>query len=175
MKQGKQLAKPPVKSATAEANCCILSYTCIYLTTKGICICKNVQCGKTYNQGNGTRLKHSFFSLLYSLSKSTRPFSKKLTNSGEQPGDALQREVREELGVTDFTPTFIMRYVFESAIEKELVNTFKTIYNGPFSPDPEELDEGKFWSLEEIESNLGKGIFTPNFESEYKRLKKECL
>ena len=57
----------------------------------------------------------------------------------------------------------------------ELVNTFKTIYNGPFSPDPEELDEGKFWSLEEIESNLGKGIFTPNFESEYKRLKKECL
>ena len=94
---------------------------------------------------------------------------------GEQTGDAPRREVREELGVTDFIPTFIMRYVFESAIEKELVNTFKTIYNGPFSPDPEELDEGKFWSLEEIESNLGKGIFTPNFESEYKRLKKECL
>ena len=94
---------------------------------------------------------------------------------GKQTGDALRREVREELGVTNFIPTFIMRYVFESAIEKELVNTFKTIYNGPFSPDPEELDEGKFWSLEEIESNLGKGIFTPNFESEYKRLKKECL
>ena len=94
---------------------------------------------------------------------------------GEQIEDALQREVREELGITDFTPTFVMRYIFESAVEKELVNTFKTIYNGPFFPDPEELEDGRFWSLDEIESNLGKGVFTPNFEGEYNKLKKEYL
>lgn len=94
---------------------------------------------------------------------------------GELIEEALRREAKEELGITNFTPTFIMRYVFESAIEKELVNTFKTTYDGPFHPDPEELDDGKFWSLNEIEANIGKGIFTPNFESEYNKLKKGYL
>lgn len=89
---------------------------------------------------------------------------------GETVEDALRREVREELGITDFTPQFITRYVFESSIEKELVNTFRTIYNGEFKPDTDELDGGRFWSIEEIKANLGKSVFTPNFEQEFKRL-----
>lgn len=90
---------------------------------------------------------------------------------GETIEEALRREVREELGIKEFVPEFVMRYVFESAIEKELVNTFRTIYEGPFLPDREEIDEGRFWSLEEIEAALGKGLFTPNFEGEYNKLK----
>ncbi len=89
---------------------------------------------------------------------------------GETVEEALRREVREELGITDFSPQFITRYVFESAIEKELVNTFCTTYDGPFTPDPSELDEGRFWPKAEILANMGKGVFTPNFEGEYKRL-----
>lgn len=89
---------------------------------------------------------------------------------GETVEEALRREVREELGITAFTPQFITRYVFESAIEKELVNTFRTIYNGEIKPDTKELDGGRFWSLEEIKSNLGQNVFTPNFEQEFKRL-----
>lgn len=89
---------------------------------------------------------------------------------GETVEEALRREVREELGITAFTPQFITRYVFESAIEKELVNTFRTIYNEEIKPDTEELDGGRFWSLEEIKSNLGQNVFTPNFEQEFKRL-----
>ena len=89
---------------------------------------------------------------------------------GETLKLALRREVREELGITAFTPQFITRYVFESAIEKELVNTFRTIYNGEIKPDTEELDGGGFWSLKEIKSNLGQNVFTPNFEQEFKRL-----
>ena len=90
---------------------------------------------------------------------------------GETIEEALRREVREELGIKEFVPEFVMRYVFESAIEKELVNTFRTIYEGPFQPDEEEIDEGRFWSREEIEAALGKGLFTPNFEGEYNKLK----
>lgn len=44
------------------------------------------------------------------------------------------------------------------------------IYNGEISPS-NELDGGRFWSIEEIKNNLGKGVFTPNFESEFARLK----
>jgi isopentenyldiphosphate isomerase len=49
---------------------------------------------------------------------------------GETPQDALRREVREELGITDFEPQAIDKYVFESAREKELVYVNRTIYDG---------------------------------------------
>ena len=86
---------------------------------------------------------------------------------GESVEEALRREVREELGVTDFSPIMITSYIFESAIEKELVNTFRTVYNGPF---PEELDGGRFWAIDEILESIGKGIFTPNFENEFQSI-----
>ena len=69
---------------------------------------------------------------------------------GETVEEALRREVREELGITDFIPQFITRYVFESTIEKELVNTYRTTYEGPVTPDTSELDGGRFWSIQEI-------------------------
>ena len=86
---------------------------------------------------------------------------------GESVEEALRREAREELGIRDFTPSLIKRYVFESNVEKELVHSFRTVYEGPFTIDPEELDEGRFWSIEEIKASLGKDILTPNFEKEY--------
>lgn len=84
---------------------------------------------------------------------------------GESIEQALRREVGEELGITDFIPEFVMSYVFESAREKELVNTFRTVYDGPVTPT-DELDGGRFWTVEDIRSNIGKGVFTPNFENE---------
>ena len=38
-------------------------------------------------------------------------------------------------------------------------------------PDPAEISEGRFWSLSEIESNIGKEVFTPNFEQEFLMIK----
>ena len=88
---------------------------------------------------------------------------------GESVEMALKREAREELGITDFTPERLMHYVFESAREKELVFTHRTTYDGTVTPS-EELDGGRFSSLEEIRSNIGKVIFTPNFENEFRKL-----
>lgn len=86
---------------------------------------------------------------------------------GEDVKTALKREVREELGITDFTPQDMGHYIFESARETELVYVHKTIYNGKIQPSKDELDGGKFWSRDEILTNIGKNIFTPNFENEY--------
>lgn len=89
---------------------------------------------------------------------------------GESVEMALKREVEEELGITDFEPERLITYVFESDREKELVFVHKAVYDGTVTPS-EELDGGRFWPLTEIRENLGKGIFTPNFESEFERLK----
>ncbi len=88
---------------------------------------------------------------------------------GEEVADALRREAREELGLTDIEPEFITSYAFESDRERELVNAFRVVVSQIPSPS-DELDGGRFWSLAEIQENLGKGVFTPNFESEFKRL-----
>jgi len=89
---------------------------------------------------------------------------------GESIEIALKREAKEELGITDFIPEQLAHYIFESARERELVFTHKTIYDGVISPS-DELDGGRFWSIEEIKANIGTDIFTPNFEGEIERTK----
>ena len=89
---------------------------------------------------------------------------------GESVEIALKREAQEELGISDFKPEILTHYIFESERERELVFAHKTIYDGVINPS-EELDGGRFWSIDEIKEHLGKGIFTPNFESELQRIK----
>ena len=89
---------------------------------------------------------------------------------GENVQQALLREVREELGITDFQPEFLIRYVFESERDMELVNVFRTTYDGKISPT-DELDGGHFWTMEEINEAIGKGILTTNFEQEFERIR----
>ena len=89
---------------------------------------------------------------------------------GESVSDALIREVREELGVTDFEPRFLTRYIFEGKRERELVHVYTTVYDGEIHPNPEELSGGRFFSKEEIMELMGQGFFTPNFEEEYQKI-----
>lgn len=87
---------------------------------------------------------------------------------GESVEDALIREAKEELGISGFKPILRCKYLFESAVEHELVYSFSTIYDGKITPSAE-LDGGKFWSKDEIEEAIDSGnILTPNFENEYR-------
>jgi isopentenyldiphosphate isomerase len=92
---------------------------------------------------------------------------------GESPDDALRREVREELGITEFEPVFMGKYVFDSKRERELVYVNSTVYEGEIHPSEDELDGGRFWSMQDIRDAIGKGVLTPNFESEFQRFFKQ--
>jgi len=46
-----------------------------------------------------------------------------------------------------------------------LYSARRAVYDGGVAPS-DELDGGRFWSRDEIFENLGKGVFTPNFEGE---------
>jgi isopentenyl-diphosphate delta-isomerase type 1 len=86
---------------------------------------------------------------------------------GESIETALRREAQEELGINGFTPLFLRSYIFESEIEKEMVYSYQTTYEGPFEFDRKEIDAIRFWNLEEIRKHLKTSVFTPNFEDEY--------
>jgi isopentenyldiphosphate isomerase len=89
---------------------------------------------------------------------------------GETTHEALVREAGEELGLKGFVTEFLEKYIWESSSEKELVNSFSTISDEIPVIDKDEIDEGRFWRLEEIRENLGKEVFTPNFEYELGKL-----
>lgn len=94
---------------------------------------------------------------------------------GEFISEALYREASEEIGLRDFNPVFICSYVYECERERELVNVYAAVGNFELKPDGVELEDGRFWTDEEIEENSGKGIFTPNFESEYRDIKDKLI
>jgi len=89
---------------------------------------------------------------------------------GETPDEALIREAGEELGMNNFVPVFLRKYVWESSLERELVNSFSTISDKIPVINKDEIEEGKFWTFKEIKENLGKEIFTPNLEHEFRML-----
>jgi len=93
-------------------------------------------------------------------------------NSGESIESAVAREAEEELGIKNAQFQPLYKYVMKNAFESELVYTFKTKNNGPFKINKEEISFGRFWKIKEIRNNLGKDIFTPNFEQEFQLLEK---
>lgn len=94
---------------------------------------------------------------------------------GESIQEALFREAREELRFSEFNPVHLCSYEFTSDIEREFVNVFAAVGSFDLQPDHDEVDDGKWWKIEEIDANIGNQIFTPNFESEYLKIKKSLL
>lgn len=91
---------------------------------------------------------------------------------GETVPEALRRETREELGITEFEPTAAGVYIFESDIEREMVHVFYTVVDKSVPKPSAELAGGKFFTAKEIGIFAEKGKLTPNFIQEYARFAK---
>ena len=87
---------------------------------------------------------------------------------GESYREAAIRETREELGLeisaADLEP--LHEYVGRSAVETEHVRTFRVRSAGPFAAPPEEIEELRFWTREELQDATGTGVLTPVLEHE---------
>ncbi len=91
--------------------------------------------------------------------------------AGETVEAALGREAREELNLAEFSARPLLRYVWQSPVETELVHVFLARGSFPgLRPDPAEIEEGRFWKIRNIRESMGRGVFTPNFEHEFERI-----
>ena len=86
---------------------------------------------------------------------------------GESYVTAAERETREELGFRPLALEYLFSFLVRNEMESENIETYLTIYDGEIIPDPEEIDEGRFWNPGDIVTELGGGMFTPVFEQEF--------
>jgi isopentenyl-diphosphate delta-isomerase type 1 len=94
-------------------------------------------------------------------------------NPGEDTESAARREMREELGIECRKLDFLYRYLFSNHIESELVSTFRCTYEGEILFNRTEIDEVRYWTMEEIRDSFGTGTFSGHFESEIKNYLKK--
>ena len=87
---------------------------------------------------------------------------------GESYPAAAVREAREELGLEVGAERLEARheYVWRSAVETEHVRTFRLRSDGPFTAPPEEIEELRFWTPEELRAAIGSGLLTAVLEHE---------
>ena len=87
---------------------------------------------------------------------------------GEAPLDAANRRLKEEMGIScPLTPafTFIYKAQVGALIEHEFDHVFIGTYDGPVSPDPEEVAAYKWIGAIELQQQMQKSpdLFTPWF------------
>lgn len=63
--------------------------------------------------------------------------------TGESVNNAAFREIQEELGI-ETKPVYIGKYLLHKPNETELVFFYICTHEGPFTPDPKEIEEIKF-------------------------------
>ncbi len=102
---------------------------------------------------------------------------------GESALNALCREAAEEIGVREDLSEpgaveSVRQYPFRSDVERELICTYLWRCSDSFCPEisePDQIDELRFFSMEEIDSLIKSGHTTPNFAEEYKNLISDFL
>lgn len=87
---------------------------------------------------------------------------------GENYHEAAVREMHEELGLSGLPLTFLYHSKIRNEIESENIATYLTCHEGPFTFSQREIDAVRFWTPVEVDQGLGSGIFTPNFEEEWR-------
>jgi isopentenyldiphosphate isomerase len=90
--------------------------------------------------------------------------------AGEAVPDALVREAREELGIHAEGAAFLYSYLSEGTFESEFAECFMLVTTQPIHWDPVEIQDGRFFTREEVQGMIGTGALTPMFEREWPRL-----
>lgn len=88
---------------------------------------------------------------------------------------AIKNAVKSEIETDKLPVRFILKYVFENENTKRLIFLYVSVINSEKDFDDLHLEGGKLWTTNQIEDNLGSGIFSETFELEFDYLKNTVL
>jgi isopentenyldiphosphate isomerase len=91
-------------------------------------------------------------------------------SAGESVEHALLREAREELSIDAAGARFLYGFLSQGGFESEYAKCFSLVWRGAVHPDPGEIDEGRFFAMNEVQAMIGGGKLTPLFEREWPML-----
>lgn len=91
-------------------------------------------------------------------------------DAGESYEHAAARELKEELGI-DATVRRELRFLYDGDEERLFVTLYSALHDGPMTPDPGEIAEGRFVDLYEAIAWVGErpDEFTPTFREAFER------
>ena len=75
----------------------------------------------------------------------------------------------------DLPVRFILKYMFENERTKRLIFLYISVIKSEDELNKLYLKEGKLWTVEQIEDNIGSGIFSECFELEFEYLRNTVL
>ena len=89
--------------------------------------------------------------------------------------DAIKNVTKNEIKTESIPVRFILKYVFENECTKRLVFLYVSNIYSEEEFNKLSLQGGKLWTTNQIEENIGSGIFSETFELEYEYLKNTVL
>jgi isopentenyldiphosphate isomerase len=87
--------------------------------------------------------------------------------AGEAVEHAVIREAREELDIDAAGAVFLYSMLNENDFESEYARCYSLVCQGEIDPDPDEIEEGRFFTIDEVSGAIGTGMLTPLFEREW--------
>jgi isopentenyldiphosphate isomerase len=97
-----------------------------------------------------------------------------VVGAGESYDEAARREAAEELGVDDLPePTFLFKFLYESAEHAWWSAVYDLQYDGPVNPQAEEIVWHAFLTQQELSARLDEWPFVPDGLAAYRRLRGE--
>lgn len=76
--------------------------------------------------------------------------------TGESYEEGALREFKEELGTTN-PLEFFSKDWYEANGLRKFLTTYKTVYSGPFNPNPDDVERVDFFSADEIKDMIDRG------------------
>ena len=89
--------------------------------------------------------------------------------SGESWEAGALRELAEETGIRGVEMRELLRHLFDGPFERAHLRLYEVAWDGPISPQPEEIAWGAFVPIEELDRMLRERAFCPDSVEVFER------
>lgn len=82
--------------------------------------------------------------------------------AGESYRECVLRELEEELGISNVEPVFLFKHLYLKPDNPSWTALFRTTWDGPITPQPDEIEWGAFMTFDELNRRTREWEFTPD-------------